>query len=310
MRPLPFLILLVLATFILTTAHATSWADEHHDDHHGEHKAHHQQTDCAEGGRSQCTNFLQLEVVDLPKLDVGKAATIRFRLHRLSDKKALTFYDLKEVHTKKIHLFLNDQTLTDYHHLHPQPSANDPSVFVVSFTPKALGDYRLWLDVVQLPTPGPRVAYRSRPPHTPINGGPAALVVPALTPAKVGIVETVTNQVTVGGLTATLRFDPFPLRPAQAAVGNIVIRDADGKPLTMLEPILGAFAHVVAFEANGREIAHSHPIGQEPKNADERAGPELKFHLKHNFIGFVKIFVQVQVNGKDVIFPFGAVVEE
>lgn len=310
MRPVSLLSLLILTIFILTATHATSWADEHHDDHHGEHTTHHQQPDCAEGGRFQCANFLQLEVVDLPKLNVGKAATISFRLRRLSDKKALTFNDLKDIHTKKIHLFLNDQTLTDYHHLHPQPSTNDPSVFVVIFTPQASGDYRLWLDLVQLPTPGPKVAYRSLPPHTAINGGPAALVIPALNRTKLSIVKTVTNQVTVEGLTATLSFDLIPLRPTQAAVGNIVIRDAAGKPLTILEPILGAFAHVVAFEANGQEIVHSHPIGREPKNADDRAGPELKFNLKPKFSGFVKIFVQIRVNGKDLTFPFGAMVEE
>lgn len=68
---------------------------------------------------------------------------------------------------------------------------------------------------------------------------------------------------------------------------------------------MGAFAHLVGFSADRAEIAHIHPLGQEPRSAAERAGPTLEFQTQFAAAGYHKLFAQVQIGGKSVFAPFG-----
>jgi hypothetical protein len=44
-------------------------------------------------------------------------------------------------------------------------------------------------------------------------------------------------------------------------------------------------------------------MGEEPENNDARGGPELDFHLSFPTSGFYRLFVQVQIEGKNVFVP-------
>jgi len=242
---------------------------------------------------------LTLDVMDAPKLEPGKAVTVRFRLRRQADTKDLSFKDLKEVHTKKLHLFVVDASLTDFFHLHPQPSRQDASLFVFRFTPRRPGDYRIWADVTQQPTTSAQ---------TPIQQFVAATL-PSTNPASLPIDSTPVDKVVVQGLTAQLHFDS-PMQAGKAAVASITFKAQDGKAVNDLQPVLGAFAHVVAFSKSGQQVLHSHPMGKAPKNDGDRAGPTLQFHLQPRDPGFVKIFVQIRRNQQDIVFPFGQVVQD
>src|SRR4029078_13353859 len=50
---------------------------------------------------------------------------------------------LREVHTRKIHLLIIDGSLTDYHHEHPQPT-DVPGAYVFGFTATTPGHYHAW----------------------------------------------------------------------------------------------------------------------------------------------------------------------
>ena len=63
----------------------------------------------------------------------------------------MTLGDLIEVHTQKIHLLINDASLTDYHHEHPKPT-DMPGEYAFAFTPSNPGPYRIWADVVPAST--------------------------------------------------------------------------------------------------------------------------------------------------------------
>ena len=58
-----------------------------------------------------------------------------------------------------------------------------------------------------------------------------------------------------------------------------------------------------------RTVTHVHPMGKEPTNAGDRGGPELMFHLEPSKPGFVKLFAQVKVGGKEIFVPFGVMVK-
>ena len=64
---------------------------------------------------------------------------------------SITFDQLREVHTRRIHLLIIDGSLTDYHHEHPVPS-NVPGRYDFSFTPQKPGAYRVWADVQPVET--------------------------------------------------------------------------------------------------------------------------------------------------------------
>jgi hypothetical protein len=50
-------------------------------------------------------------------------------------------------------------------------------------------------------------------------------------------------------------------------------------------------------------------MGKEPKTESERGGPQLDFHIEPHKKGYIKLFVQVKVDGKDIFAPFGLNVE-
>jgi len=277
--------------------HSATHAD--HEDHqnHGDAAKH---TDSHQGiSKFAAPAKLTLDIIDAPKLEPGKAVTVRFRLRRQGDANALSFKDLKEVHTKKLHLFVVDASFTDFFHLHPQPSPQDASLFVFSFSPQKPGDYRIWADVTQQPT---TISY------VPLKQFVAATL-PSTNPISLPIDSTPVDTVVVQELTAKLHFDT-PVQAGKATDASVTFKTQDGTLVNDLQPVLGAFAHVVAYANNGQSILHSHPMGKEPKGSADRAGPQLQFHLEPGQSGFVKIFVQIRLDGRDLIFPFGVMVPD
>ena len=83
---------------------------------------------------------------------------------------------------------------------------------------------------------------------------------------------------------------------------------ADGRPFTQLEPIMGAYAHLVGFADDYRTIVHLHPSGEEPKRPADRGGPTLEFKFYPPRPGFYRFYAQVHVDGKDRFARFGVVV--
>jgi hypothetical protein len=201
--------------------------------------------------------------------------------------------DIAIAHTKKVHLLIIDKSLSDYHHIHPLPGKN-PGEWVFDFAPRLSTNYRVWADIV--PVNGNQEYVGAI-----INAGDKA----AKTPDTAEVLE-----VTSDGLNFSLSFDG-PLKAGENVIGSVSIMDASTQePFTQLEPIMGAFGHVVAFAGDWDSIEHVHPRGPEPTSDDERSGPVLTFHMRPAKSGTMKIFVQTQVNGKDVFAPFTVQVAE
>lgn len=67
-------------------------------------------------------------------------------------------------------------------------------------------------------------------------------------------------------------------------------------------------AHIVGFADDYRSVLHVHPMGVRA-DPSERGGPRLDFHIEPAKPGFVKLFAQVRIGGKDLFAPFGMVVK-
>jgi len=202
--------------------------------------------------------------------------------------KPVTFDDLKVAHTKKIHLLIVDPSLTDYHHEHPT-ATETPGQYAFSITPKKAGEYKVYADLV--PTSTGEQEYAT-----------SAIVVTG----EASSVETTTNtETTASGLGVSISFEKPELRAGEANMMTLNVVGPDGKPFTKLEPIMGAYAHLVAFSEDREHIAHVHPMGAEPTSDKDRGGPTMQFHLEFPKAGYQKLFAQFQVDGKDVFAPFG-----
>ncbi len=72
---------------------------------------------------------------------------------------------------------------------------------------------------------------------------------------------------------------------------------------------MGAFAHVVGFLDDRNTMIHVHSHG-EPPHELSRSGPEVPFRFVVPKSGFLKLFVQIQVNGNILLAKFGFPIEQ
>ena len=223
-------------------------------------------------------------------LSLGKPVKITATLIDKKTDVPLTENDIKTAHTQKFHLLVVDPTLTDYQHIHPIVSKSGEWVF--DFTPLKNVNYRAWANII--PTSTGKAEYVSADIGKPTSETP--------------VINKKNNLVSaVGDYTFTLALDGTP------TVGGMVMANINvtknGKPFTQLEPVMGAFAHVVGFNEDYKTVIHIHPLGKEPDGATMRGGPQLDFHMEFEKLGFVKLFAQFRVNGKDIFAPFGITVK-
>jgi hypothetical protein len=217
---------------------------------------------------------------------------VSLTLHLTNQGKPLGEADLQTVHTQKVHILAVDESLSDYHHLHPTATAQ-AGEYVTEFMARKPHRYWVWADV------------------TPVGGTQSytrAILTPTtkLHPAKVERKESLIS--TVDGLTFTLALDA-PLQAGKMGMATLTITNTQGQPFKQLQPVMGAFAHLVGFHEDGQSILHIHPQGAEPTNDNERGGPTLSFHIEPEKVGFTKLFGQFNINGKIVMVPFGVMVK-
>ena len=67
---------------------------------------------------------------------------------------------------------------------------------------------------------------------------------------------------------------------------------------------MNAFAHLVGFYEDNGTVVHLHPKGPEVTDPTLRGGPELEFRFYPPKEGFLRLYCQVQVDGKMIFAPF------
>lgn len=218
----------------------------------------------------------------------GKPVAVTLQLVDMMSGKPMGPEAFEIAHTKNIHVLGVDPSLTDYSHSHPNPSGK-LGEWSFSFTPKFNRPYHLWLDV------------------KPVGGEHAYVMLTINDQGSMAPVEkTPSLAASVGEISATLAFEA-PLVVGEAAMGHLLVQRG-GKPFAALEPVMGAYSHIVGISEDWTSIAHVHPMGTEPTKPGDRGGPAIDFHLEPKQAGFLKVFAQIQVDGRDVFLPFGVVV--
>lgn len=72
--------------------------------------------------------------------------------------------------------------------------------------------------------------------------------------------------------------------------------ERNGKPVTTLEPYLGAFGHLVALREGDLAYLHVHPAGEQPAVGDQ-SGPNVGFGAEVPTAGRYLLYLDFQVDG-------------
>ena len=195
--------------------------------------------------------------------------------------------DLLVAHTRKLHLMVVDPTLNDYQHLHPEPGAV-AGEWTFTLTPRLAGAYRVFADFT--PAATGRGLYAS-----------ADFDVPGDVAVNMRILNWTAEH---EGLRCEITPDTTPIRADRPVNLAFTLAALDGGPVA-LEPVMDAYAHLVAFDRDRGGFAHLHPRADDPLQppADPIA-PRLDFTLTIPDPGLYVIWAQIAVAGREHFIPF------
>ncbi|MFE3857714.1 hypothetical protein ACFXPN_42085 [Streptomyces griseorubiginosus] len=209
-----------------------------------------------------------------PRLAAGRTTDLRFTI-RGGDGRAVTAF--RTEHDKELHLIVASRDLNTYRHLHPTRAADGTWSIPVAL-PRA-GGYRVFADF----TPEKKGAENlTLGADLAVSGAydPQPLPAPSTT------AETDGYEVKLGGA----------LRPGAARALKLTV-SRDGRPVTDLQPYLGAYGHLVALRSGDLAYLHVHPNG-EPGDGTTRPGPTVTFTATAPSAGTYRLFLDFKHEGK------------
>ncbi|CAA9350090.1 MAG: FIG00995371: possibly secreted protein [uncultured Frankineae bacterium] len=173
-------------------------------------------------------------------------------------------------HEKDLHLIVVRRDLTQFSH--PHPTRDDAGRWSLPLTLPEPGTYKIIVDF----TPAGRDSALTLAADLTVPGpyAPAPLPPPSLTAQADGFTVSLD-----GGLTAG--------RSSELA---FTVR-RDGRPVTDLDPYLGAYGHLVVLRAGDAAYLHVHP------EESDAAGPEVVFAADVPAAGTHRLFLDFSVDG-------------
>lgn len=217
----------------------------------------------------------------------GRPAKFTLTLRTANDK-PIGPADLLVAHTRKLHLLVVDPTLNDYQHLHPEPGRR-AGEWVFEMTPDRSGTYRVFADFT--PAATARGLYAS---------------VDFTVPGDVARVSRSTNtEWQAAGFNFTLDVPSYFRAKTPTDLTFRIESPGTQKRPVPLQPVMGAFAHLVAFDEDRSGFAHLHPMEADlSKPPTNPLKPELHFKVTIPQPGRYVIWAQVNLDGNEVFAPF------
>lgn len=226
------------------------------------------------GGHAAATLFVTAE----PSPPVaGRPAALKLMVHGAGGEMLKEF---AVAHEQKVHLMVIREGLDQFAHLHPEVDADGN--ITVRHTFPAGGTYRLFAD------------------YQPAGGSAAVAAtevkVSGDSPPAPALVPDVPGTVTGDGLTARVTADGA--KAGAEATVRFELTDMKGKPVTDLEPYMGATGHLVVVSADGKQYVHAHPTaGGGEKNV-------VSFQAHFPAAGVYKGWGQFKRAGRVLVVPF------
>lgn len=231
-----------------------------------------QQAPAAVTGLSMEQDGFLLEDVSAPTAE-GERGTLSFTISDAGNKPVT---DFKTNHDKELHLIVVRADGTQFRHVHP--TMDDRGVWSLPWEWKAAGTYRVFADAAPL-SKGENITL-TRTVHVAGQFTPSA-------PAQLSAADEVDGfKVTLTGT----------LSASEHAMLSVTVT-RDGKPVTMLQPYLGSYGHLVALREGDLAYLHVHPEGEEPRPGAV-SGPNVDFMTEAPTPGRYLLYSDFQVDGK------------
>jgi hypothetical protein len=201
------------------------------------------------------------------------------------------------IHDKLMHLIIvNREDLSHFAHIHPKLD-KESGIFHISHTFSRAGKYKMWIDVkpkggIQQILTAFAFNVEGQPLHTPSR------IIPEQTRIKNVVVADGQNYQVM------LNCQPEQLVAGRSIKMTFEIRDANGKPITNLEPLMAAGGHCVIIDADGREFLHVHPAEEVQDGVNWRGGPSVSFLANFPKPGLYRAWGQFQHEGRLLTVDF------
>ncbi|CAM5303486.1 hypothetical protein GCM10010329_60960 [Streptomyces spiroverticillatus] len=212
--------------------------------------------------------------LETPRVSPGERTALRFSIKDAQGRK-VTAYERE--HEKELHFIVASRDLTVFRHLHPTRAADGT-----------------WSTTADLPAAG---GYRAFADFKPAKKGAKALTLgadlavsgaytpnPLPTPSRTATVDG--YQVTLTGALKPGKSTPLTLKVAK-----------NSRPVTDLQPYLGAYGHLVALRSGDLAYLHVHPHGT-PGDGTTRPGPAVTFSATAPSQGTYRLFLDFRHEGK------------
>ena len=183
----------------------------------------------------------------------------------------VTAYDVE--HEKRLHFIAVRRDFTGFQHVHPRLSEDGTWTTDLDLTP---GQWRVFAD------------------FKPTGGEALTLGSDLSVPGRMDFVvlgET-TRTATVDGYTVELTGD---LVAGEHSMLKLRV-SRDGRPVTDLQPYLGAYGHLVALRGGDLAYLHVHPDG-EPGDGKTEPGPEIEFGAEVPSDGTYHLYLDFRHDG-------------
>ncbi|HEY9334965.1 MAG TPA: hypothetical protein VIQ79_11100 [Kribbella sp.] len=202
----------------------------------------------------------------------GEKSELRFTIQG-PDGKPVTQYT--KTHEKDLHLIVVRRDLSGFHHVHPTMAAD--GTWSIPFTFTAGGTWRLYADFQ------PAGHDSTITLGTDVNVVGMYVPVPVAEPASIYSFD---------GYDVTLQ--GAPVAGKESELTFTVSRG--GKPVTDLQPYLGAFGHLVSLRGGDLAYLHNHPA--EHAEPGMKGGPSITFGTTFPTAATYSLFLDFQHGGK------------
>ncbi|RXZ50223.1 heavy-metal-associated domain-containing protein [Agromyces binzhouensis] len=207
--------------------------------------------------------------------ETGDPGELGFRILDVHDD-PVTDFDL--THERPLHLIVVRSDGAQFRHVHPELGAD--GVWSIPWDWDAAGGYRLFADF----RPAGHDRTLTLTTTTTVNGVLSATDAP--TPGE--------RVVQAGPYTVELSGDPVAGTEAEL---EFTVRQ-DGRPVTAIEPYLGAAGHLVMLRVGDLGYLHAHPLDEADTVGTTDLGPVIRFAATPPTAGDYLVYVDFRVAGQ------------
>lgn len=207
----------------------------------------------------------------------GAVATSGELQFQILDAAGTPVTDYTTAHDKDLHLIVVRSDGSLFRHVHPTLD-DSTGMWSLPWEWTEAGTYRVFADFTPAGTDAPSLTLTR-----------TVQVAGEFTP----VAPQPTQTAQVGDFTVSLDGD----LTAGSAKDLTLTVTRDGKPVTALEPYLGAFGHLVALRDGDLAYLHVHAKGEEPE-VGETSGPEIEFAAEAPTAGRYFLYLDFQVDGQ------------